>query len=215
MAGASGHEGSSRVFLVVEDEPCEARLLALELRRYAPALVAASLAEARSVLRAQDALLGAIVDIGLPDGSGLELVAELRSRQPLLPVMVLTGLLSREAVNRAQALRAEFVCKPAGRENLDAFAQYALWCSRLESPELARLVQQLAPARQLTPREAELLALALQGYGRTQIAARFGVSEGTIKAHVRSILIKTGEGSLVALGQRILCEAWRGAARQR
>jgi DNA-binding NarL/FixJ family response regulator len=52
-----------------------------------------------------------------------------------------------------------------------------------------------SPAEQLTAREAEVLRLLAEGLGNKDIAEKLGISEHTIKFHIRSILGKLGAAS--------------------
>lgn len=84
--------------LVVEDNPVLLPVIAEDVASL-PAVVyrAQSLAEARGILRSK-ALDAAVIDLGLPDGSGLDLIRELRRgsfRQltdPELPILILSGV---------------------------------------------------------------------------------------------------------------------------
>ncbi|MBI5947278.1 MAG: PAS domain S-box protein [Chloroflexi bacterium] len=81
--------------LYVEDNPQDADLARRELDRRAPAFcveVAATLAEARARLSREPRFDLVLTDVNLPDGDGLELVAEIRQSEMPLAVVVLTGL---------------------------------------------------------------------------------------------------------------------------
>jgi CheY-like chemotaxis protein len=102
-------EIAKRILLVEDNEEFReafARMLELEL---APELNVAfaqadSLAEAHALLQAEDALDAALIDIGLPDGDGLDLVRELEGnggRIPALPTLVITADLNHSVAARA------------------------------------------------------------------------------------------------------------------
>jgi DNA-binding NtrC family response regulator len=90
----------------------------------APTVVVGSVSEAQAALDTQhfDAF---IVDHRLPDGSGLELLAEVRIRSGKNPVLLLTGELDGDIVERARELEAEYVGKPASAKQLEGFVQRA------------------------------------------------------------------------------------------
>lgn len=93
--------------LYVEDSAVDADLAIRALRRSAPELdlqVATSLAIARNALVAQGPFEALLLDLNLPDGSGLELLAEVRLQDLPLPVVMLTGSGDHDAV--AVAIRA-------------------------------------------------------------------------------------------------------------
>src|SRR5688572_4206547 len=98
--------------LIVEDDAELARALGRFFRAHRPVETAGTLAEARAFLAQPREWSAVILDLMLPDGLGLDLLDEIRAKQMQMPVLVLTGELDRSFVNRAQALRAEYVCKP-------------------------------------------------------------------------------------------------------
>ncbi len=196
--------GMSRAFLVVEDEAPLARALTRQLEEHRPVVWASSLAEAREALFRRDDWAGVLLDLILPDGHGLDLLEEIRERRPLLPVVVLTGELRPELVNRVQALDAAYVCKPANRENVERFVRSALGAEPLETDEVTRRIDRLMGDVGLTRREAQLLGYAVDGLSRRQLAETMGVAENTVKAQIRSILRKTKARSIATLAQSVL-----------
>ena len=113
--------------LVVDDEPDLRELVAITMSRMGVAPVtAATLAEARAALRSREFDL-CLTDMRLPDGDGLELVADIQKHRPNLPVAVLTAHGSVEAA--VQALKSgafDFVAKPVQLGQLRALVQTAL-----------------------------------------------------------------------------------------
>lgn len=191
-------------FLIVEDEAPFARALTRQVEEHRPVTWASTLAIAREEFSRRDDWTGIFLDLMLPDGHGLDLLVEIRERLPLLPVLVLTGELSREVVNRVQRLDADYVCKPAARENLELFMRNAIAQEPVERGEVGRRIGQLMEEVRLTRREAELLGFAMDGLSRRQLAETMGVAENTVKAQIRSILRKTNARSLATLAQNVL-----------
>lgn len=106
---------SGRHLLVVDDEPH----LGLVLRPYLEQLgyrvsFARTLDEARSVLRAKPPTDGLLLDIHLPDGSGLDLLRDLREQGTTarLPVLVVTAEGEDRILREARRLGAALVTKP-------------------------------------------------------------------------------------------------------
>ncbi len=106
---------SGRHLLVVDDEPH----LGLVLRPYLEQLgyrvsFARTLDEARSVLRAKPPTDGLLLDIHLPDGSGLDLLRDLREQGSTarLPVLVVTAEGEDRILREARRLGAALVTKP-------------------------------------------------------------------------------------------------------
>jgi DNA-binding response OmpR family regulator len=91
---------SASAFLIVEPDRDTADILGqlcLELR--APR-VTHNLAEARRALGTRSRWAGVIQELELPDGSGLELLEQVRAKFPLLPVLVLTSLTDPRAIKK-------------------------------------------------------------------------------------------------------------------
>lgn len=106
---------SARHLLVVDDEPHIGLVLRplLEQLGYRVS-VAKTLGEARTALKADPATDGVLLDLHLPDGSGLDLLRDLRnqSRTSELPVLVLTAEGEDRILREARRLGAELVTKP-------------------------------------------------------------------------------------------------------
>jgi two-component system, NarL family, response regulator DevR len=188
-----------RKLLIVEDDPSLGRSLHRGTRGFFEPVIAGSVKQALEILDAGLDVAGAVVDIGLPDGTGFEVVAALRRLSEEVPVLVLTGSNDPAAINRAHALRAEYVCKPEFGDNLAQFVQRAL--SGKPPPPKDRVsatIAEIAAECRLSTRECEILKLAVDGIPRSHIAERMGVSENTVKTQVRSLLDKVGQEALSA-----------------
>jgi DNA-binding NarL/FixJ family response regulator len=195
-------------FLIVEDHPVTARALARWLGNRRSTTIAHSVRDAKQLARRLDGFTGAVVDITLPDGSGFEVIDSLRKSCPALPVLVITGSLEHHVANRCQSLGVEFVFKPATGSNLRAFASRAALTRRMDS-RLAQVVyEKYVHPLALTPRETQILWLALRGLKRSSLAQELGIAPNTVKSLVRVLLTKTEQPSLHALAHSILCEAW-------
>jgi two-component system, NarL family, nitrate/nitrite response regulator NarL len=196
--------GMSGGFLIVEDEPILARSLSREFRRHRSVEVVHRIADARTLLEERLDWTGLILDLVLPDGYGLELLAEIRPEHPFLPVLVLTGELRPDVINQVQLLRAEYVCKPADQENLRSFIRSALTSESVDDENVGRRVESASRRYALTHRESEILALAAEGLSRREVARQLGVTENTVKAQVRAVLKKSGARTIQGLVQDII-----------
>ncbi len=197
--------------LVVEDDFRNAKTLARLLGRFRTTRIAASVVEARALLKDGTRWTGLVVDVGLPDGSGLDVAGYARGLFPLLPVLVLTGRNDRSVINRSHKLRAEFVCKPASEADLFGFVRRAVTFERVPDERLAWLIDELAEHCELTPREVDVVAAAVANTPRQQLLETFQISENTLKSQVRSVLRKTGFESLDALAKSLLHDALSGS----
>ncbi len=101
--------------LIVDDEPLMREALRRMLAPHA-VVVARSVAEARLQLRTRRAWRAFFLDVGLPDGTGFDLLAEARRDFPRTPAMVLTGHPEIEHINAARELDAELAVKPVRLE---------------------------------------------------------------------------------------------------
>lgn len=190
--------------LLVEDQVEMARTILRALKGSAQCEVCTTIAEARSALESAAPYDGAILDIGLPDGSAMDLLEEVRPRRPILPVLFLTGHCEPCLVNRAFALRAQYLCKPARPEDLLAFVRTVGIVVRVEDERARTVIDAYATAIRLSPREAEVVALsAVKELGRREIAAELGVGLPTLDTHIHSILRKSERVSLQEVGRTI------------
>ncbi len=186
------HNRRPGAVLIVEDDGGVGRAI----KRFVPeeheAVLVQSVAEARGALATNLRLAAAVVDIGLPDGSGVEVVELLRQRSQHLPVLVLTALVNGRLINEVNALGAQYVCKPDFSRNLVAFFRTLATDSR----DTGLLVERAAQELSLTNREREILVHSMSGVPRGRIAEVLGISENTLKKYVRSLLKKTRQSSL-------------------
>jgi DNA-binding response OmpR family regulator len=113
--------------LIVEDDPALRQMLTWELGDLGYRVSAAKDCGEALDLASRGSFEVALLDFRLPDGTGLELLAALRSRCPALPVIMISALAGAEV--RAQALRlgaVRFLSKPASVQVLDRVFQEVL-----------------------------------------------------------------------------------------
>ncbi len=136
----------------------------------------------------------AIVDIRLPDGSGIDLTRELMARHPSLAVVLYTGDADAELLYEGLDSGARgYVLKAGSIEELvGAIRQVANGGSYVD-PRLDRiLLSPRATSRvpQLSPREREIMHLMAEGLTAEQIGAKITVSVETVRTHVRNVIRK-------------------------
>ncbi|KGN32343.1 hypothetical protein N802_18435 [Knoellia sinensis KCTC 19936] len=154
-----------------------------------------SLVEARSANPGSRADV-VVIDVNLPDGSGLNLVSELRVASEQLGLVVLTMLDDDDTLIRALDSGASaLVLKTAPAEHvfsaiLHAHRQPGAFSAEGLSAALQR--RRSAPADLLTPREREVVAALLAGHSVDQVAARLYMSRSTVKTHVSKVYDKLG-----------------------
>lgn len=188
---------SREKILIVEDEPSLSTTLVRSTDTYFVPVIAGSKAEAIAKVKGGLDVAAAIVDVGLPDGDGLDVVAALRKQAADVPILVLTGSNDPQTINRAQLLRAEYVVKPFFQDNVARFVQRALaHRSSLDKDKLQAAVAQISADHRLSTRESQILVFAVEGVPRRHMADVLGVSENTVKTQVRSLLEKLGKETL-------------------
>ena len=141
-----------------------------------------------------------IVDVSMPETTGLELQQLLMERGNTLPLIFLTGRadvpMCAEAMKRGAL---DFLTKPVNDENLLAAVRRALNADR--RGEKIRSERQGVEVRlaTLTPREREVLDLVVAGHLNKQIGARLGAAEKTIKVHRGRMMRKMAVVSVAEL----------------
>lgn len=143
-----------------------------------------------------------LMDIHLPGESGIACTARLREKLPNVQVIMLTVYKDIKMIFQAlQAGACGYVLKRADdREILEAIAEVRSGGAPMTS-EIARMVVRSfmtdspTPASsdgtdQLSTREMEILALVAEGCPNKEIAARLGISSGTVRTHLMHIYEK-------------------------
>jgi DNA-binding NarL/FixJ family response regulator len=137
-----------------------------------------------------------VTDVRLPDGTGLEVVRELRKTMPNIGLVVLTMYAGDEQLFAAlEAGASAFVAKDAPADDVVAAARHALVAPRsFTAANLGDAMRRRMEPRgpQLSPREREVLGLLAEGLGVAAIARKLYVSESTAKTHISKIYEKLG-----------------------
>lgn len=176
-----------RPVLVIDDHRTFADLMRLALDAQSDLHCAGVAHSVDEGLRAAAAIpcTAAIVDLGLPDGDGTQVVAALRRRTPDARIVVLTAHPRSDLARRALAAGADRVLPKRGR--LDEVL-LAVREDRRHTPPPSEDVL-------LTPREREVLSLLAEGLHAQDIAARLSLSLFTVRDHIRSLLAKLDASS--------------------
>lgn len=191
-------------FLVVDDNPLILRGLGRLLGPYGTCHFAGSAADAEEELAGRRSWDGFVFDVELGDGCGLEVLEKARKRHRTTPAVVLSGLLDREIVNRANLLGARFVCKPCGVGELAPFVGEVV--QRASGDRVHAQCERARHRWDLSTRETEILRASLQGQSRAEYVRTSGISINTFKTHVRKLLEKADYENLASLAIDLLRE---------
>jgi two-component system nitrate/nitrite response regulator NarL len=192
----------AREVLIVEDDPAFTRLLSNAVHKLSSPWVPRCFETATDALsyaqsdRAQ--LEIALVDLGLPDLSGIEVVRELRSRFADIPILVVSVISSERSVLAAIRAGARgYILKDDPETSVLQAMQEALQGNYPISPALARYLFKLAGSETpsadipaLTPKELELLQHMAKGCSYTEAARRMHISVSTVQTHIRNLYRK-------------------------
>ena len=192
--------------MVVEDDPaflnrfCKIIASDAELELFA---VVPDLACARQTI-AKSAPEVLLTDLGLPDGSGIDLIRETARRYPATDIMVVTVFGDEEHVLGAiEAGATGYILKDSLPEEFVALIKQLIAGGSPISPVIARqLLKRFKPGGAITTepkpsedaglsaRESEVLAMIAKGFNFGEIARLLGVSPHTITTHVKKIYQK-------------------------
>ncbi len=140
-----------------------------------------------------------VLDVRLPDGSGLKLAASARERYPQLGIVILTMYAGDEQLFAAlEAGASAFGPKNAPSDDVVSAARRAATTPQaFTAKDLAdAMKRKLSPSGpQLSPREREVLQLLADGLGVAQISRRLFISESTTKTHISKLYEKLGAGN--------------------
>jgi PAS domain S-box-containing protein len=206
--GAAEPEAETRV-LLVEDHASfrDAAAAVLEGRGgFRVVGQAGTLAEARELVADESLAVDvAIVDLGLPDGYGGDLIRDLRETNPRAQALVLSATLDRtEAARAVESGAAGIVHKSAGMDEvLDAVRRLLAGDALMPLEEVVELLRLAASRRdealdvrravaRLTPRELEVLEALSEGLDGKEIARKLRISDKTERNHMASIMTKLG-----------------------
>ncbi|MGW4567558.1 response regulator [Streptomyces sp. NPDC004561] len=147
----------------------------------------------------------AVLDVRLPDGDGISVCRELRSRMPELACLMLTSFDDEDALLDAiMAGASGYVLKQIkGSDLVSAVRTVASGQSMLDPATTARLMRSLRADPEdmasvppelagLSPRERDILALIGDGLTNREIGRRLYLSEKTVKNHISRLLAKLG-----------------------
>jgi FixJ family two-component response regulator len=141
-----------------------------------------------------------VLDIRLPEGSGLDFQAALIQKGVHIPIIFITG--HGDVAMSVRAMKAgaiEFLTKPFRQQELLEAIHHAIKRDRIYRKRQAEHESIRDRYTSLTPREIEVMALVVAGMSNKQIAAEIGIQQATVKFHRGKLMAKMHADSVAEL----------------
>ncbi|HTV96555.1 MAG TPA: response regulator transcription factor [Steroidobacteraceae bacterium] len=194
--------------LAVDDHPVLREGIAALIARQPDMSLVAEAASAQEAIRQYRSVRPdvTLMDIQMPEGSGINAIIDIRSEFPAARIIVLTTYSGDVLANRAlKAGACGYLLKGAVRKELVETIRQVHCGARRIDPDVAVALASHLNDGGLSVREAEVLTLVASGKSNKVIAGNLGLSEETIKGYLKNILVKLGASDrthAVTLAQR-------------
>lgn len=134
-----------------------------------------------------------LMDLRLPDQSGIDATRQIRLECPDAKILVLTSYDGDQDIYRAlEAGVRGYLLKEMLHTEVIRAIRVVYSGKRFIPMEVSQQLSGFFPEVALTPREVEVLSLIARGFGNKEVGDVLGTAPGTVKAHVQSILGKLG-----------------------
>ncbi len=144
-----------------------------------------------------------LLDLNMPDSSGLSGLTQMRAQFPTTPVVIVSATEDADTIRKSIAMGAAgYVRKSSSIEEMrlairnvldgEIYAPADVDLEAVDDSDETQLIERL---KSLTPQQTRVLGMLGKGLLNKQIAYELSVSEATIKAHVSAILLKLGVDS--------------------
>lgn len=141
-----------------------------------------------------------VIDLLLPDRSGLEVLRELRERGSQIPVVLMSGMARvSEAVQALKLGSIDFVEKPFELSQIAEVLRRAVAIDVERRRNVADRESLRQRFESLTPREMQVMEHIVRGAANKEVAAALGLSHKTVEVHRANVMRKTRAGSLAEL----------------
>jgi two-component system response regulator DesR len=167
-------------------------LLLAEMPEIGQCHIAGTLVEAREFLKRIEPEL-VLLDISLPDGSGLELLTELKTELPNCKIMLMSGHFTPVQLAQLARLPVEgLFSKMDSVEQLQEGMGSLLDGENYISSRVSEMLHIAGGENTLTPRQLEILQLVDAGSTNKEVARRTSLSASTVAFHLRELRIRLG-----------------------
>lgn len=132
-----------------------------------------------------------LLDVYLPDASGLDALAEILKENPGARILMLTTAEGDQEIHRASTLGAAgYLLKTASAREIVEAIRAVHAGGKVWPEEVARRLAERLGFEPLSAREREVLEMIAKGLSNKEVSSALGISEFTCKVHVRHILAK-------------------------
>jgi two-component system NarL family response regulator len=137
-----------------------------------------------------------LLDLRMPEMEGVEVVRQIRERDPQARVIILTTYDTDDEISRALKAGAKaYVLKDISADDLVSCIRTVLAGRTYLAPAAAAKLAEGVTRVQLTPRELATLTLLADGKANKEIASALAISERTVKTHLAHLFAKLGATS--------------------
>lgn len=181
--------------LVVDDHPLMREGIAALVGAHADLELVGEASDGRTAVARFVALRPDItlMDLQMPDGSGLEAIEAIRRVAPDARIVVLTTYEADALARRALDAGVQgYLLKSAVRRDLAELLRRVHDGQRVLSPSVVARLSGASTQERLSSREIDVLKLVANGHANKVIGPRLSITEETVKSHVKNILAKLG-----------------------
>ena len=200
LPGSAAQSARPVRIALVDDEESMHRLLQRIFKKHAPEWILDSYPDARQALRQIPTLLpdAVLMDLNMPDLTGIECLENLQTVSPHLPVVILSAHVDPEAWFRSMKAGAcGCLCKPVGTADLLLALEKTLNGSMAFCPQAERTMRECfsklgrnEDLSRLTRREREILACLGDQESDKEIADKLCITRGTVHVHTARLFKK-------------------------
>jgi DNA-binding NarL/FixJ family response regulator len=209
-------------FLIVEDNQAYARAIVRALRRWGAAIALGTVCDARAAL-VESNWRAIFLDLGLPDGTGMDVLVMAREAHPATPVLILSADSEPVSINRACSMGAHYAIKPVSTELIEHFVEFteSFGMGLAAAAAMRRATIRIKTEKALlsdgagnryarfSPRELAVVVEAALGAEDKEIAVALGCSVSTVRTMWQRVYRKAGSPSR----RQIVASVWQEALR--